>query len=820
MGKRQATGQITKDAFYDDEDEEQQTNESTSKPIQASSEILSTRKILKPRGKLGENSNGFKPAAKPTSAFSFTPSTQTSTPFTFSAPKPANTSAGAAGSIFTTTAPAATATTSTSLPPASEQDNKLRALNENFVKKVNECNAANKVANLSDIAEKYIQYYKLIATTTSTTTSTSTSSTTTNNTTQFTTQQPAPPKVEQLEEKQDKNVTKESKSTTPDSESESESDSESDDDATTKKEIKVQGPLFTFNTGAGAKSSSPFTFDPKKISKLNEKDPDDSDDDIEIKGPTFNFNKPIKDNVFKFKSQNGDNNNNTGANASANNGNNGIGFSFGANQKNTELESKSSEQKGGVANANAATANATPQNPFSFLKPNTETKQEPFKTQLNESNGKSEEPKEVKKPAFSFTPTANKEDSGSAATKPSGFQFGTPASTTASNTSASNTSAPTTAFQFGASKNPSTAASNTIQNNTPSAPSAFPTSTNATTGFKFGNSTTSTSFQPTTTTTTAPSTSMSTAPSGAFQFGSKPSFGAPATSAAAPFSKPESESLNSTSALDSGKPKPFLFGTSSLGTNSDSTAKPSFQFGSSSGFGSDSQPSSQPAPIFNFGKPANANANATAPATATTATSQQPASDSSKSTQSSSSPFVFGAKPAATTSAFPLFNFTATQSSQLEKKDNNKTEGADEEDKVEEEEVEGNFKPVAQLGEKQDVQSGEENEEVKYSARTKLMLLDTSNKTNPYINKGIGELRILYNPETTKSRILIRAEASQRVLLNTLLSKDITYESMGNGSLIRVPVFGPESKVETYVIKLKTAADGLELLKVINEVKA
>ena len=818
MGKRQATGQITKDAFYDDEDEEQQTNESTSKPIQASSEILSTRKILKPRGKLGENSNGFKPAAKPTSAFSFTPSTQTSTPFTFSAPKPANTSAGAAGSIFTTTAPAATATTSTSLPPASEQDNKLRALNENFVKKVNECNAANKVANLSDIAEKYIQYYKLIATTTSTTTSTSTSSTTTNNTTQFATQQPAPPKVEQLEEKQDKNVTKESKSTTPDSESESESDSESDDDATTKKEIKVQGPLFTFNTGAGAKSSSPFTFDPKKISKLNEKDPDDSDDDIEIKGPTFNFNKPIKDNVFKFKSQNGDNNNNTGANASANNGNNGIGFSFGANQKNTELESKTSEQKGGVANANAASANATPQNPFSFLKPNTETKQEPFKTQLNESNGKSEEPKEVKKPAFSFTPTANKEDSGSAATKPSGFQFGTPASTTASNTSASNTSAPTTAFQFGASKNPSTAASNTIQNNTPSAPSAFPTSTNATTGFKFGNSTASTSFQPTTTTTTAPSTSMSTAPSGAFQFGSKPSFGTPASSVVAPFSKPESEFQNSTSTLDSGKPKPFLFGTSSLGTSSDSAAKPSFQFGSSSGFGSNSQPSSQPAPIFNFGKPANATAPATA--TATTTTSQQPASDSSKSTQSSSSPFVFGAKPAATTSAFPLFNFSATQSSQLEKKDNNKTEGADEEDKVEEEEVEGNFKPVAQLGEKQDVQSGEENEEVKYSARTKLMLLDTSNKTNPYINKGIGELRILYNPETTKSRILIRAEASQRVLLNTLLSKDITYESMGNGSLIRVPVFGPESKVETYVIKLKTAADGLELLKVINEVKA
>ena len=100
------------------------------------------------------------------------------------------------------------------------------------------------------------------------------------------------------------------------------------------------------------------------------------------------------------------------------------------------------------------------------------------------------------------------------------------------------------------------------------------------------------------------------------------------------------------------------------------------------------------------------------------------------------------------------------------------------------------------------------------------MEFDASNTTNPYVNKGLGELKVLRNKDTTKSRIIMRADGSLRVLLNTLLSKDISYSSMGNGSLVRIPVFSEENKIVTYVVKVKTADDGKELLKTIEELKS
>ena len=140
----------------------------------------------------------------------------------------------------------------------------------------------------------------------------------------------------------------------------------------------------------------------------------------------------------------------------------------------------------------------------------------------------------------------------------------------------------------------------------------------------------------------------------------------------------------------------------------------------------------------------------------------------------------------------------------------------------EEEETGGNFTPIAKLSnEKIEQTNGEENEIVKFTIRSKLMEFDSNNKENPYINKGLGELKILYNEKTAKSRILIRSDGSLRILLNTLILKSINYESIGNGSLIRIPTIDPNdaSKIITYVVKVKTAENGSELLKTINELK-
>ena len=73
------------------------------------------------------------------------------------------------------------------------------------------------------------------------------------------------------------------------------------------------------------------------------------------------------------------------------------------------------------------------------------------------------------------------------------------------------------------------------------------------------------------------------------------------------------------------------------------------------------------------------------------------------------------------------------------------------EETVPEEETGGKFEPVAKLSNEQvDSKSGE-NETAKFTIRSKLMEYDSKNSENPYTNKGIGELKVLFN-EQTKSQ--------------------------------------------------------------------
>ncbi|CAK9435281.1 uncharacterized protein LODBEIA_P57540 [Lodderomyces beijingensis] len=504
MTKRQAAEQITKDAFDDD----YETNEADA-PARATSETLSKRKILKPRGKLNE--------PKGESPFS------TASQF----PKPH------------TTLPNSPTTTT------SQKTNKIRALNENFVKKVNESHIANSIVDFTSIAEAYVRYYKSI---------------------ESDTKEIPAEKIEQTKDGHD------------DAESEEESEEEP-----RKPEVKIQGPSFSFSNTSSTTSKPAFTFDPKKIAKLNERDPDDSDD--ELKGPTFNFSKPIVDSVFKFKPNGADTNNDTA--------------------------------KGGTEKSS----------PFQFpalSKPSV----------ANTFGGLPQQPESNAPPKFNFS-----------ANPPSSSAFNT-----------ANT------FQFGSAK-----------------PTAFTKAT--------------------------------------------------------------------------------------------------------------AQPTSSP---FSFGKPAGENTTASP---FSFGTSQKPAS--------------FGSTNQA--DANPFSAPTKSTSTVAEPEDNKAGE--------DEPEVEGNFTPVAEMGEMKQVETGEENEETKYTIKAKLMEFDQSNKNEPYTPKGVGLLKVLRNKDTGKSRILIRAEGNFRVLLNTTISKDIEYTRYGHGSLIRLPVFSPEGKITTYCIRVKDATGGQELLKQINDAK-
>lgn len=161
----------------------------------------------------------------------------------------------------------------------------------------------------------------------------------------------------------------------------------------------------------------------------------------------------------------------------------------------------------------------------------------------------------------------------------------------------------------------------------------------------------------------------------------------------------------------------------------------------------------------------------------------------------------------------PLFSFSQSTSNPDNKDDTN--------DKVEEEEVVGDFKPIASLNSTEtNEKTGEEDEIVQYTKRTKLMLFQPSNSSNSsqaYLTKGVGELKILTNKETNKSRLLIRADGGLRILLNSSIQSDFEYTLLGDG-LVRFPLV-LEGKIQTYVLKVKTKSDGEELMNNINKFK-
>lgn len=805
MAKRVADEQITKDGMPNYSDGEPDA------PAIASSDVLSRRKILKPKGRLGSNttgagSNAFGAINKPPqSIFSFggsgnnaasgiTPSqpAQSSNPFNF-ANKPESNTVNTA---------------------SVDKDNKIKALNENFIQAITKLNVPNTIADFTPIAQKYIDYYKSIlknetfleiaskevkepvqppptssfqfkpsnvsapsaaATVTpfSFKPSAQSSESKSNgpvfsfnsNSQQQTTTKPAfsfntpassitgsttsAPPTFSTEPVSSSVPNEASKSETKrelinlDSDSESESDKE---DSKTK-EVKVQGPKFTLTSNPTTKSS-PFTFDPKTLAKKNAPDSDDLEDDVEIKGPTFQFNKPIQDSVFKLTSNSADNTSKLdekkeeevkstplfGATTQDKDQATTLTGLFGFGQ-NKGGETKAPSLFGGSFGSNGNTTEQKPVSTFSF-----------GNSQNKTDSSANTETKKTETPSFSFgtTNSSSKPLFGSlnneGNAKPA-FTFGS--TTDKKDESASATATTTPSFSFGTQPNKTDSAKE-AQGDKP-ATSLFGNSSDnankpATTSFSFGAKT---------------QEDKSEAPK--FVFGSS-------------------------------KANPFTFGASN--NQGDSATTPSFNFGSNSSnnaflFGS------KPTGAFNFAQKQEDQKNET----------------SSTVTTSSSS---FGlTKPAF---AFPFGS--AKPEDKPEEKKNEET--------VPEEETGGKFEPVAKLSNEQvDSKSGEENETAKFTIRSKLMEYDSKNSENPYTNKGIGELKVLFNEQTKKSRILIRADGSLRVLLNTLILSSVKYDSIGNGSLIRVPTIDADdsSKIITYVIKVKTPQDGEQLLKCINELK-
>ncbi|OAT07579.1 hypothetical protein BDBG_03620 [Blastomyces gilchristii SLH14081] len=116
--------------------------------------------------------------------------------------------------------------------------------------------------------------------------------------------------------------------------------------------------------------------------------------------------------------------------------------------------------------------------------------------------------------------------------------------------------------------------------------------------------------------------------------------------------------------------------------------------------------------------------------------------------------------------------------------------------------------------------TGEEDEDEVFEARAKTLKLgvppDADDETPKWLLQGVGLLRILKNKTTGRSRILVRADPSGRVLLNTNLVAAINYKSVGSAVRFLVP---REPKPENWIAMVKKEDIAVELAKVMEKYK-
>ncbi len=111
---------------------------------------------------------------------------------------------------------------------------------------------------------------------------------------------------------------------------------------------------------------------------------------------------------------------------------------------------------------------------------------------------------------------------------------------------------------------------------------------------------------------------------------------------------------------------------------------------------------------------------------------------------------------------------------------------------------------------------GEENEDVLFEVKAKAMTYDAASEgDSKWIVKGVGPLRVMKHRVTGNTRLLLRAEPSGRIAVNSGLIKDMTYEST-SAKAIRVPVAGASGKIDVYTFKVGNDDDAKELAGILS----
>ncbi|CAN6637283.1 hypothetical protein TRVA0_016S01266 [Trichomonascus vanleenenianus] len=263
------------------------------------------------------------------------------------------------------------------------------------------------------------------------------------------------------------------------------------------------------------------------------------------------------------------------------------------------------------------------------------------------------------------------------------------------------------------------------------------------------------------------------------------------------------------SANASANTKPaFSFGstTSSTTTNAD---KPAFSFGSTTS----STTNNAEKPAFSFGSTNNPAFSFGSSTSTTEKTDDKPKFTFGGADKSSTSNGLFGSAAGATkpfTFNAPSTGFSFGSNPETKQ---GEPKGAAEGDMGATDESAATT-PAAAEHDLSEKGPGEEEEDVKYEQRAKLYEL----VNGEFKVQGLGTLRVLTHKQTKKSRALLRAEGSGRVILNVLLRSQIKYTTEGKGQ-VKLIDFKADGNPTTYMLRVKTQEDGEKLRDVLETEK-
>ena len=131
------------------------------------------------------------------------------------------------------------------------------------------------------------------------------------------------------------------------------------------------------------------------------------------------------------------------------------------------------------------------------------------------------------------------------------------------------------------------------------------------------------------------------------------------------------------------------------------------------------------------------------------------------------------------------------------------------------------FEPVIPLPEKVEVKTGEEDEEVIFSHRAKLFRF----VNGEWKERGLGDIKVLFNKNEGKARILMRREQIFKICCNHYVSKELNLKIMPNSkdrALVwyAIDFADGEQKAENFSIRFKTAEVATDFQAAVDDAKA